>query len=221
MAEHKYCEIPTKPLSCIICGSGRNESHCAKCSKWAEKLYDSESYADGQKLCWPCKDWEVGQLIARVDKTAEQNALIKDAISTKELVFSSDIFNNKMQTIIDLKKSIDSDETITDKELAFQNAIFERYKHFKAIAFDANNELLALGRQIREFGEATRNEIRSKIVEHDASYQPEKPKIPVKVKGAPKLTPFDRMVQQFATASGKSFEEAKKILEHNMAPKEN
>jgi hypothetical protein len=219
MAEHKYCELPTKPSCCIICGDDRNTSHCAKCSKWSEKLYESESLPDGEKLCWPCKDWEVGQLIARVDKTAEQNALIKDAISTKELVFSSDIFNNKMQTIIDLKKSIDGDESIGDKELAFQNAIFERYKHFKAIAFDANNELLALGRQIREFGEATRNEIRSKIVEHDASYQPEKPKIPVKIKGAAKVSPFERMVQTFAATTGKTIEEARKILNANMAPK--
>jgi hypothetical protein len=214
---HKFFALPTNPDDCIICHLGKS-AHCARCAGAADKFYESESISGS--LCWTCKDWELGQLIAKTDASAQRvSVLAREANDMAGITNTGDFFNAKAQFLIDLRKGIDADETITDKDLAYSEAILARYKHFKDVVFDGNNELLVLGKAIRDFGESQRAEIRAKIQELDKEYQPEKPKMPVKIKGAAKVSPFERMVQTFAATTGKTIEEARKILNANMAPK--
>ena len=131
--------------------------------------------------------------------------------------YNGDIYNAKTVAIIDLKKAIDSDDTIPaeNKAIVFQDKLAERYYKLSTRIFELDSEKfelateqLAIGNTLRGLGNEYRKEIRERIRAADKHYQPEKPKIIKETKKREKKDPFLLMVKAFANLHGISETEA-------------
>ncbi len=111
---------------------------------------------------------------------------------------SSDIFNAKTVAILDLKKLIDDNETITNKPYALASELTERFTHLKNIIFEANksvidatNEQKAIQVYLNNLANQLRVEEREKLKIADINYKPPvvKPSTPkhIKTSSAKKL----------------------------------
>lgn len=110
----------------------------------------------------------------------------------------TDLFNAATVAIIDLKKSIDTDESIVNKPYVLAQTLMERFTHFKQVIFaanetivDASNNQKAIQVYLNQLANQLRTEEREKLKIADINYQPtsvkpiSKPK-PIKTTGTSK-----------------------------------
>lgn len=124
---------------------------------------------------------------------------------------SSDIFNAKTVAILEIKAAIDADTTITNKPDALAKALFERFEHFRALAFelnqqivDANHEQKTIQVYLNELSNQLTAETREKYRIADITYQPPKVKIakPASIKVAKPAKLDKAAVRKFAAELG-------------------
>jgi hypothetical protein len=96
----------------------------------------------------------------------------------------TDIFNASTIAIIELKKAIDEDATITNKPFALASELKTRYEHFKNVVFelqqkvvDAASEQRAIQTYMNTLANQLRAEEREKLKLSDINYKPSPPKI--------------------------------------------
>jgi hypothetical protein len=192
----------TRLATCSICN---NKNNC--------------DLTNGKLVCTNCEQKELDDVkdtISQADKIINEARAINNSIR-----YSGDLFNARTIAIIELKKGIWSDETLSDneKQKKYQESLAERFHHLQKVIFEADEtkhtatvEQLAITRTLRDLGSELREEIRNKIKELDNSYQPIQVVKP-KLKEVKKKTPFDRMVENVMVSKKCSKEEAIKLLE--------
>ncbi len=96
----------------------------------------------------------------------------------------TDIFNSATVAIVELKKAIDADITITNKPYALAETLTERFTHFKQVIFELNEKVIeasnnqkAIQIYLNNLANQLRADERAKLKIADINYQPK----PIKV----------------------------------------
>lgn len=97
------------------------------------------------------------------------------------LEMRSDIFNAETTAIIDIKKTIGEDNSITNKPYKLAEMLMERLTHFRKIGFELSEQVVANGNQqraIQQYLNTMSNELRQeereKLKLQDINYNPGK-----------------------------------------------
>ena len=132
----------------------------------------------------------------------------------------SDIFNAETVSILEIKKIIDSDATIENKNFALAKQITDRINHFKKTIFEKNDEIIELSNKQRvvqtylnNLSNSLRIEEREQIKLADINYKPAAVK-PVKSKAINLAKPkkydktelhrFTNEINEFLISKGKA-----------------
>lgn len=124
--------------------------------------------------------------------TANPILEIAKAIDTTVKI-RTDLHNAETVAIIDLKRSIDEDDGITDKHFALSICLDEKYKKYSDVIFSAREEIVkaesaqrAIQTYYNDLSKKLSAEKKAQIKLKDVTYQPVEPKV-VKPK-SPKVT---------------------------------
>lgn len=147
-------------------------------------------------MCDDCRDKELAVLMeqnkqAIVGTTAIINPVNSVSIEVSRQVDSSvevrtDLFNAATVAIVELKKTIDSDETITNKPYALAEELKKRFDHHKEIIFNASEVIVQASNQqkaiqvyLNQLANQLRTEEREKLKIADINYpvKPVKPAV--------------------------------------------
>lgn len=222
---HPFVASQLNPKECATCKyDALSHSPMARCE--ACTAMGTCNIVDNMLLCQSC---ESKQLLTKRDElvTADRIAgevrkeLDREVLEVRN---AGDFFNDriikKTQTIVALKQSIDADDSIApeDKSLEFQRKLAGRYEHLSEVIFeldaqkqDAVSEKYAITNTLRELGAEIRAEVQARIKELDAAYTPIRKPVKVTMPKS-KLSPFERIVQSLAQASGMTLEQARQQL---------
>jgi len=90
----------------------------------------------------------------------------------------TDLFNAETVSIVDMKKAIDEDETITNKPYALAVALQERYGKYKTVIFELNEKIMeesnkqkAIQVYLNNLANQLRADEREKLKINDINYQ--------------------------------------------------
>jgi len=144
---------------------------------------------------------------------AEQKVLIESRTIDSAIVVKTDLFNAATVAIMDLKKAIDNDETITNKPYALASELKDRFEHFKTVVFDLNNQLVEAGNQqkaiqvyLNNLANQLRAEEREKLKIADINYKPNLVKNPtlrtIKTSGTSSKKATKGEIKKAAQANG-------------------
>lgn len=212
-------------------------AECEACGAKADcEIYDTANTL----MCWNCKDKEVQSLMDKVESSAVENAgiialsIVERALHTfgreaKELgriTLRKDIFNSEISSFVELRNSIDSDETIAAgaKDFAFHSALANRKAHYNSIIYNKENELLEINQRnlatthtLRLLANTVSAKVREQIRKNDALYQPAVPKTAISKlnRDKVKMSPLERIVQQVALYNNWSIEKARAEVAKN------
>lgn len=217
--KHSFIASKLDPTKCASCTRAFVEhtkyAHCEACKEQGDCEIDT---ASNMLLCWECKDRNVRILIEKTTRDSDAQCVINDAMKIdKSMQFNGDFYNAKTVAIMEIKKAIDADDSVADKQFAFQAALAERYAHLKSVVFDLDNkkheaitEQLAIGKTLRDFGNDLRAQFREQLRVNDANYVPVAPKV-IKPKLV-KKSPMDTLIQTLATMKNISLAEAEALI---------
>lgn len=144
---------------------------------------------------WFCSDcWEIEKEAVKVNTapsaqlervndshtTTLQNAALEASRAIDaNIQIRTDLFNAATVSIIELKKTIDEDTTITNKPYALAEELKKRFEHFKDVVFELNQQLVDAGNNqkaihiyLNNMANQLRVEEREKLKIADLSYQP-------------------------------------------------
>ncbi len=119
---------------------------------------------------------------------------INDVLRTSREVDSriqvrTDVFNAATTAIVDLKKAIDADESITNKPFALATELSNRFNHYKTVIFELNEKVVeasnnqkAIQIYLNQLANSLRAEEREKLKISDINYKPKDVKTPVTAK---------------------------------------
>lgn len=235
---HKF-QLAENNNLCIICDRKQIQhtvaSTCDRCKRMRPTAWYAFDVAidnkKGEYLCWDCKDSDIQILVDKVNLTANvtrASAVIADAKAIDmQITNNSNFYNNKTVAIIDLKKQIFNDNSLSDdeKEQKFMLALSDRYDHLKTVIFNIDNEIHALNetrkdpqieqyvisKTLREYGDKLRKDIKEKIRSNDQTYASQVKKISPKV-ASNKKSPLERMAEALAMSNGIPLETAMQML---------
>jgi hypothetical protein len=114
------------------------------------------------------------------------NDVVAEAKQIDETIeVRTDLFNAATVAIVELKSSIDSDESIQNKPYALAEALKTRFEHHQAVIFELNrqiveahNEQKAIQQYLNGMANQLRAEEREKLKIQDINYTPKAPKSP-------------------------------------------
>lgn len=202
---HEFKSSLADATKCRFCKFPQTEHKCEVCEKESsvQLMYGSIL------MCPECSDKEIKlkeemnrpeNVAARVNEANERmNTLLQQSQKIDDSIqVTSDLFNANTVAIVELKKSIDSDESITNKPYALAEALTNRFSHLKQVIFERNeqnrtdgNEQKAIQVYLNNMANTLRAEEREKLKISDINYQPGaikpvKPKL-IKTSSAKKL----------------------------------
>lgn len=153
------------------------------------------------KNMWFCDSCYEAEIQAQVDSVKTrltevspvQSALSEAAKLDSTIQVRTDLFNAATKAIVDLKATIDADESITNKPYALAENLMARFSHFKQVVFELNQQIVEAGNQqkaiqiyLNQLANTLRAEEREKLRIADINYKPG----PVKItKPVAKATP--------------------------------
>ena len=117
------------------------------------------------------------------------NAILKK-VSAQDTTIQvrADMFKAATDSIVDIKKALDADDTVTNKPYALAEILKNRFEHFRNVVFELNEKLVEAGNEQRaiqvylnQLANQLKVEEREKLKIADINYKPTPPK-PVKVK---------------------------------------
>lgn len=202
---------------------------------------------------WFCKEcWELEEQATKVNQIpANQEArvmasrnetLIAAQNVDNSIQIRTDLFNAATTSIMDLKKAIDADDSITNKPYALAEALKTRFEHYKEVVFKANEVLVdagnnqrAIQQYLNQMANTLRAEEREKLKISDLNYTPKPVKQPtvrsVSTSQTRKSTKADKaevakyakelgisefMLQQIIVAKGVSVQQAAAIIKKSI-----
>lgn len=195
---------------------------------------------EAQPWCNDCKKVEMLAQKDIVDTADERVKEIKDinAMNTLDrqiyvdttIQVASDIFNAKTVAIIELKKAIDEDESIDNKQYELAKRLKDRFTHLKEVIFTRTQENLqdsSEQRSIQSYLNNLANSLREKEREElrlkDLTYKPLAPSKPGKPRKPKVKTPkFNKAdIKMYAAQLGvDEFTLQMICVSKNMQPKE-
>src|SRR5262245_7414178 len=140
--------------------------------------------------CWSKEQSLKTEMMKHENQQARVDALNKAMDASRALDASitvrSDLFNAETVSIVELRKIIDENPTVTNKLFTLAEELTTRFQQYKKVIFDSNQAILdATNRQkaiqvyLNTFSNQLRAEEREKLKIQDINYQPSKVK-PVK-----------------------------------------
>jgi hypothetical protein len=168
---------------------------------------------------------------------------INDAILQARTIDSSinvrtDLFNAATVSIVELKATIDADESLTNKPFALATELMTRFAHFKNVVFELNQKIVEAGNQqkaiqiyLNQLANSLRADEREKLKIADINYKPSAPKsITVKAikttakkldkvelrKYAAELNISEFTLQMIVVSKGITVEAAARMLRHSI-----
>lgn len=198
---HQYTENPNKPQHCIECGFHFNlhgpDAICEACPNVGE-LHVFGKDGRVMALCQSCRDAEEQILLKdytppdvnspEANKRVEEHNALHDVLKKAKEIdtsirFTADMFNAKTIAIVDIKKAIDDDPTIENKNYKLAEFLKERIEHFNGVIFDTRRVLTdAFAEQkaaqiyMNELANRLRAEEREKLKIADITYDAKAPK---------------------------------------------
>lgn len=120
----------------------------------------------------------------RVDNLLLNQAVKQSRQIDESVQISTDLFNAETVAIVELKKAIDTDESIVNKPFALAEEILKRFNHDKELIFNANKEIAEAGNRqkaaqvyLNQLANQLRSEEREKLRLADINYKPTAPKL--------------------------------------------
>jgi hypothetical protein len=153
---------------------------------------------------------------ARVEAVNKPGMIAIEAakIIDNSIQVRTDIFNAATESIINIKKAIDEDASITNKPYALAETLKNRFEHFKTVIFEAQetivqagNEQKAIQTYLNTLANKLHAEEREKLKIADINYRPQvvKPVKPAAIKTSGTKAKFNKAeLQKFATELGVS-----------------
>lgn len=201
---HVFIPSRIDPLACAACKKSEvdhgNEAHCEAC----EYIGPCDLFM-ATLMCPNCIDKEKLAQV-EIDRTANERVakLESDRIDKVKLEqaheidasvkIRTDLFNASTVSIVELKKTIDEDSTIENKQFKLAEELDKRFHHLRTVLFNMDEERLKLASEQRAIqvylntlaGQLRQDE-RDKLKLQDITYQPKtviikKPKAPSKKK---------------------------------------
>jgi DNA integrity scanning protein DisA with diadenylate cyclase activity len=127
---------------------------------------------------------------ARLDtiKDNSLNSIVKESnLIDSTIQVRTDLFNAATVAIMDLKKSIDADESITNKPYELAKTLKDRFEHYKQVVFELNEKVVEAGNQqkaiqiyLNNLANQLRADEREKLKISDISYSTKPIKASVK-----------------------------------------
>jgi hypothetical protein len=139
------------------------------------------------KNLWLCDTCAEAEIQAQVDSVRKQQAElnpVKDALIVAATIDSTiqvktDLFNAATVAINELKATIESDSTITNKPYALAETLMARFTHFKQVVFELNAQIVEAGNQqkaiqiyLNNLANTLRAEEREKLQIANINYKP-------------------------------------------------
>lgn len=192
---HSFIASIAKKDICAVCKKDEiahtDNAVCEACGKTGPV----EVKYGNMLMCSSCIELEAKAWAESQSPNAQQarvNALNESIEKAKAIDNSiqvrTDIFNAATVAILDIKKSIDENETIANKQFALAEYLVERHNHFQTVIFEANqavvdatNNQRAIQQYLNNLANQLRSEEREKLKLQDINYKPTAPK-PVKPK---------------------------------------
>jgi hypothetical protein len=234
---HTFIASNENKIICATCGYGPiAHTNFATCDNGHKAV--AVNIVNGKLLCHACETDNLLSDRTRLNSDSEAIAISEQNVaqSSNQTILQSqqidrriksngDVFNSPTVPLIELKRSIDNDASITNKDERFNEVCLERYMHLCDKIFELNDAVLQAEREkmeikenLREIGGKIRKEIQDRISTLDNNYQPLKKPITAKV---PKknLSVFDRMAQMLMMANpGMTMDEARdKMIKGGLA----
>ncbi len=167
--------------NCEVCEKTDVEIHCHYGNMWfCDDCWKLEVEATKVNTSIPAQS-------ARVEESRNlQNAALEASRAIDaNIQIRTDLFNAATTSIMDLKKTIDADDNITNKPYALAEELMTRFEHFKQVVFelqqqlvDAGNNQKAIQIYLNNMANTLRAEEREKLKITDLSYQPNPVKKP-------------------------------------------
>jgi len=189
------------------------EKDCESCGAVASECYQTK---ENMFLCAVCsRQHYTAQALSEYDKNG--------AIDISYVRNYGDFFNAEISSFVDIKKGIDADESVIDKDARFAELVATRRNHLVEIVksyndalFQVNQELAASETMLTNIGARARDDIRKRLQEHDEKYKPVVAKA-VKPKVAKKATTAESYIEKaiqiiMGNNPGMSHAEASKIV---------
>lgn len=164
-------------MLCVVCKERNtntirygNQPTCDSCFELEQKLQADNMTPEKQQ--------------ERIDEVNSFNLALQKAREIDNgIQVRSDLFNAATVAIIDLKKSIDSDESIENKPYALAEELKRRFEHYKDVVFELNAKIMEAGNQqkaiqvyLNNLANQLRTEEREKLKLADMNYKPTPPK---------------------------------------------
>lgn len=198
------------------------------------------------KNLWFCDSCYETEIQAQVDSVKNrltetnpvQSALSQAAKIDSTIQVRTDLFNAATTAIVDMKKAIDDDTSITNKPYALAEQLMARFSHFKQVVFELNQQIVDAGNQqkaiqiyLNQLANTLRAEEREKLRIQDITYKPGPAKIvkPTTMRAAAKkldkvelrkyaaeLGVSEFTLQTVVVAKGLTVADAAKMLRHSI-----
>jgi hypothetical protein len=222
----------------------RKIGDCEGCS--LKEVQIRHLHSNTMWFCDKCYDSEIQSQIDNVKAKVEENKKnnpINTAIATAKKLDSTvqvktDLFNAATVAIVELKATIDADDSIENKPFALAETLYNRFLHFKQVVFELNAQIVEAGNQqkaiqvyLNQLANSLRAEEREKFKITDISYKPSAPKVPkistIKTatkkldkaelrKYASELGVSEFTLQMIVVQKGLTVEAAARILRHSI-----
>lgn len=189
-------------LLCMLCYTQSLKGKIVECECCPNKVAERaiKIFGGNMKMCVTC---HAKELVAQADlqdpikqeerlqnsndrANAIKTALEKSKEIDNSIEVRTDLFNADTVAIVDLKKLIDEDVTIQNKDFALAQTLMERFEHFKSVVFEASETIVqatnnqkAIQVYLNQLANSLRAEERAKLKIQDINYKPKEVK-PVK-----------------------------------------
>jgi hypothetical protein len=187
--DHAFKPSLADKTKCLLCKRAEidhtDEAKCEACPNTGRM----ELFAD-MLLCKECIAKEMQAIQAHQSpEKQEQRVLDMHAMMDKARAIDqsinvrADIFNAETVAIEDIRKAINADSSIENKQFALAKALTERYNHYKDVVFELNQKIVeetnkqrATQSYLNSLAKQLRAEEREKLKLADINYKPEPPK---------------------------------------------
>lgn len=133
--------------------------------------------------CWKKEQDTHNETMKPENQQARVNAMNAAIVESRKLDSSiqvrSDLFNAATMSIVELKKLIDDNPSISNKPYALAETLTERFTHFRKVIFDANESIIqatnnqqAIQVYLNNLANSLRVEEREKLKLSDINYKP-------------------------------------------------
>ena len=144
---------------------------------------DSIKVIDGENICPSClaNHSSSNQAPININEVLTKSREIDNRVQVR-----TDLFNSATVAIVELKKSIDSDDSVVNKPYALAIELQKRFNHFKSVIFELNEKVVEASNQqkavqiyLNNLANSLQVEEREKLKLQDINYKPGVMKLPI------------------------------------------